>query len=206
MHRTGHSSAQFVPALHLASVRRAAARVQVWNVATGTPMQVVERPAGSAAATTPAISALAPYQGTHFLSGSLDGTVSVWALAAAPSASHIVEVQPIAQYVPQQAPTSFSTAPPGVLACAVAAGPEVAAAAAAAQQLVDWLLVARITGDALEAVKLGPAFEWGGPLARTTRCRVILPLQIQRPEGVEHLVLAGSGHTVKVFRWRTGFD
>ena len=172
-------------------------------------MQVVERPPGSTAAGTPAISALAPYQGTHFLSGSLDGCVSVWALAAQPTASHIVDVQPIAQYVPQQAPTSFSAAPPGVLACAVAAGPEAAVAAggaAQAQALVDWLLVARITGDALEAVRLGPTFDWGGTLARTTRCRVILPLQIQRPEGVEHLVLAGSGHTVKVFRWRTGFD
>jgi hypothetical protein len=170
-------------------------------------MQVLETPK-QAGSSIHAITAFLEYQGTHFLSASLDGVIHVWAFMAQPGLNRVVEVQPIAQYTPAQGvPGSVDAPLQGVLSCAICAGPEGPPGGSGVQSaFAEWLLVGRISGDSLECLRMGPAFEWGGTLAKTTRCRAILPLSVQRPDGEEHLLLAGSGHIVKVFRWRTGFD
>jgi hypothetical protein len=181
--------------------------MQIWNIATGAPIQLVQRPANQPTSNdSPAISALVEYQGTHFMSASLDGTINIWQFSPQPSASAVVNVAPIAQYSPQVVPCSFGVGGvvvPSVIACAVATGPGgVPAGGCAAEAVTDWLIVSRLDGVALEVVRLSPTFDWGGVLARTQNCRAILAIHGQSAHGAEHLVLAGSSHMVKIFRWR----
>jgi hypothetical protein len=168
-------------------------------------MQVLETP--KQAGGICAITAFLEYKGTHFLSASLDGVVHVWAFVAQPGPAGVVEAQPITQYTPTQIPGAVDPdLPQGVQSCAICAGPEGPPVNGTPAAFAEWLMVGRTSGDALECLRMGPAFEWAGTLAKTSRCRAILPLVLQRPDGSEHLLLAGSGHTVKVFRWKTGFD
>lgn len=69
--------------------------------------------------------------------------------------------------------------------------------------MLDWLVVSRMNGDALEVVQLDPSFPWGGGLTQTTLSRCILPVEVQVNGAEERLVLAGSGTVVKIFRWKT---
>ena len=175
----------------------------MWNIATGTPMQRAERPPDAAASDVAAVSALTEYQGTHFLASSLDGTVRIWEFCAAPSADAVIQPQPIATYAPGAALSSFGAPPPppGVLSFGVSTGPAGGSAAATAEGAVDWLVVSRLGADALEIVRLAPGFEWGGTAAKTTNCRAIVSVNAACSMGDEHLVLAGSGHMIKIFRW-----
>ena len=165
-------------------------------------MQRLARAAGAATAPeAAAISALVEYQGTNFLSASLDGSVSIWQFAAQPSPTAVVDAAPIATYLPAAAaPQAFGAAPaaaPAALTCAVCTGP------GPGGEAVDWLVVSRLNAEGLECVRMAPTFDWGGTLARTKLCRAVQQVTVQGSRGVEHLVLAGSLHMIKIFRWRT---
>lgn len=69
-------------------------------------------------------------------------------------------------------------------------------------EVLDWLVVSRLHADALEVVRLAPSFEWGGSMNKTFNCRAILNVHAENARGDERMLIVGSKHQVKIFRWR----